>query len=140
MDSDDDDAIEDNAHHDGHIWLPRDILRRTNWLYRVDALRGYDVREMNVLWELSELCQNYATQLLVLMQVMKHCLVWKAQHFKIRHQEHIELMLLPITKMVELFWCEGYCYFLDYLDIAYYPIVNHLSSSTDNVGSRFPPI
>ena len=43
-------------------WYPRDILRRTNWLYRVDALCPHDIREMSVLWELTELFWYYATQ------------------------------------------------------------------------------
>ena len=33
-------------------WFPRDIIRRTNWLYRVDALCIHDIREMNVIAEL----------------------------------------------------------------------------------------
>ena len=31
-------------------WYPRDILRRTNWLYRVDGLRPLDRREAGMLW------------------------------------------------------------------------------------------
>ena len=31
-----------------------------------------------------------------------------------------------ILKMTELSWLEGYCYFLDFLRIAYYPITNHI--------------
>ena len=33
-----------------HNWQPRNILRRTNWLYRVDALRPHAIREMPILW------------------------------------------------------------------------------------------
>ena len=32
-------------------WRPQDVLRQTNWLYRVDALRNYDRHEMSVIWE-----------------------------------------------------------------------------------------
>ena len=39
--SDFDDAIDQ--------WYPRAVLRRTNWLDRVDALRPGDIREMGVL-------------------------------------------------------------------------------------------
>ena len=46
-------------------WYPRDILRRTNWLYRIDALRPHDRREMQVLWDLTWLFQEYATQFLL---------------------------------------------------------------------------
>ena len=44
---------------------PRDVSRRTNWLYRVDALRNYDRREMSVIWELTELCRGYNTQFII---------------------------------------------------------------------------
>ena len=46
-------------------WYPHDILRRTNWLYRMDSLRNHDVREMSLLWEITELFQDYATSFLV---------------------------------------------------------------------------
>jgi hypothetical protein len=41
-------------------WYPRALLRRTNWLYRVDALRPSDVRDMNVLLHSIQLCQSHA--------------------------------------------------------------------------------
>lgn len=30
-------------------WVPRNILRRTNWLYHVDVLRPHDRREIDIL-------------------------------------------------------------------------------------------
>ena len=36
-------------------WSPRNIISRTNWLYRVYALCNHDIREMNLLWEISSL-------------------------------------------------------------------------------------
>ena len=45
-------------------WYPRDSLRRTNWLYRVDALRPHDIREMEVLWDLCNAFRGYAVALL----------------------------------------------------------------------------
>ena len=52
---------------DNHLseWYPRDVLRRTNWLYRVDALRPHDIREMAILNELCELLECYATQFII---------------------------------------------------------------------------
>ena len=40
-------------------WYPRDLLRRTNWLHRVDALRIHDIREMRLLWEATSMIQDY---------------------------------------------------------------------------------
>ena len=42
-------------------WHPRSVLRRTNWLYRVDVLRPNDILYLNVLWETIELLRDYAT-------------------------------------------------------------------------------
>ena len=52
----------DNVEESVREWRPRDVLRRTNWLYRVDALRPRDIREMKTLKELVELYQTYAEQ------------------------------------------------------------------------------
>ena len=46
-------------------WYLRNILSRTNWLYRVDALRSHDVHEINILRELCQLFQGYAMQLII---------------------------------------------------------------------------
>ena len=43
-----------------------------------------------------------------------------------------------ILKMTELFWSEGYCYFLDFLRIAYYPITNRVTGRIN--GPRFHEI
>ena len=46
-------------------WRPRAVLNRTNWLYRVDALRPRDIREMSALVDSIYLCQTYAQQFAV---------------------------------------------------------------------------
>ena len=47
------------------LWLPRDILSRTNWLYRVDALCPHNRRELAYIWELVVIYRAYATQFLL---------------------------------------------------------------------------
>ena len=41
-------------------------------------------------------------------------------------------------KMTEVLWSEGYCYFLDFLYIAYYPIKNCVTGRVN--GPRFPKV
>ena len=53
-------------------WYPRDILRRTNWLHRVDALRNYDIRETGLLWEVASLCLEQCSQFIIWAHVVKH--------------------------------------------------------------------
>ena len=59
--TDDDDSEQSNEDLSQISWLPRDLLRRTNWLYRVDALRIHDMREMYQLWDICNLFERYAT-------------------------------------------------------------------------------
>ena len=115
-------------------WFPRAILRRTNWLYRVDGLRIHDIREMNTLWELTYLFRGYALQFLswgwTLMTVVNSDSCEKSVVF-------LRKLIDYVVKMVELLWCEGYCYFLDFLEIMYYPATNRISGR--NIGIRFQP-
>ena len=64
-DSDDEPPdIPDVNELDGFVrrWLPRNVMNRTNWLHRVDALRVHDIREMRVLWEVAEMCLEHCNQ------------------------------------------------------------------------------
>ena len=56
----DSDTSIENIEENLASWYPRDILCRTNWLYRVDDIRPHDIREMCIMWELAELFQGYA--------------------------------------------------------------------------------
>ena len=38
---------------------PRNIVCRTNWLYRIDALCNHGICEMNLIWQVANLCQFY---------------------------------------------------------------------------------
>ena len=61
-----DSSVNDIEHHLNN-WYPREVLRRTNWngLYRADALRPHDIREMDTLWELCELLKDYVTPFII---------------------------------------------------------------------------
>ena len=52
-------------------WLPRAALRRTNWLYLVDALRPLDFRQMNSLYDAIHMCQSYAKQFIIWANVLR---------------------------------------------------------------------
>ena len=114
-------------------WRPRDILRRTNWLYRVDALRNYDIREMSVLWKLTELYRDYATQFLIWAYAIRLILLSTVDEST---KERLEKTFKMIIQMTEIFWSEGYCYLLDFVSIAYYPVTNRFTSAHN--GPRFP--
>ena len=116
-------------------WFPRAILSRTNWLYRVDALRPHDIRELSILGELVILYRDYAMQFLI----WAHSLTVIARnsinsHFSNRLQNIIDIVL----SMTELLWSEGYCYLLDYTAIAFHPSSNRFTREAQ--GRRFPEV
>ena len=55
----------DNVEQSISQWRPRDVLRRTNWLYRVDVLRSRDAREMDTLKKFVDLYQRYVEKFIV---------------------------------------------------------------------------
>ena len=115
-------------------WHPRDILRRTNWLYRVDALRPRDVRDMNVLMDLVTLCQTHAQQFVIWGYSLRFAS--RRPNSNVRSSRYKKISLL-VLQMAQLFLSEGYCFFLEYLQIAYYPSSNRINRSS--LGNRFPP-
>ena len=53
-----------------------------------------------------------------------------------QYVKRLEGAVKLIVKMIEMFWSEGYCFFLDYLKVAYYPETNRITR--DVTGNRFP--
>ena len=47
------------------LWRPRAVLRRTNWMYRVDALRPLDIDHLHLLWDNVIILREYALQFLI---------------------------------------------------------------------------
>ena len=133
--SDDDNSEVFNNDYSQLSWVPRDILRRTNWLYRVDALRIHDLREMHNLWEICNLFEKYASMFVAWAYSIKAIMFTSTDNILISKLNNIFTIL---TKIIELFWSEGYCYFLDFLRIAYYPITNRFNCS--NSGPRFATV
>ena len=61
----------DDIESELNSWHPRDIIRRTNQLYRVDTLCNHDMREMQIIWEVAELFEGYATQFIIWAYAIK---------------------------------------------------------------------
>ena len=72
-DGNDSEDIDSNQSYEGSEddeWYPRDILSRTNWQYRTDALRVSDIRDMNVILELVDAFKEYAFHFLIWAHVV----------------------------------------------------------------------
>ena len=116
-------------------WLPRAALRRTNWLYRVDALRPRDYRDMSCVYDAINMCQSYAKQCIIwgnVLRFFRNRIMTEDMSCRIQKIEQI------VIQMAHLFYSEGYCHFIEYLQIAYYPSSNRIRSQL--IGDRFPPI
>ena len=74
----------------------------------MDALRIHDMREMHILWELSSLSKGYATQFILWVYSIKAFIQISMDSIVI---SKLETVLSVITKMIEMFWSEDYCYF-----------------------------
>ena len=135
MSDNDEESSIDDIDDELNNWYPRDVLRRTNWLYRVDALRPHDMREMDTLWELCELCKDYATQFIIWAYSLRSIISTSTDPI---FSEKIEKIVTTIMVMIQMFWSEGYCCFLDFLTIAYYPVTNRITGEVH--GHRFPDI
>ena len=116
-------------------WYPRDVLNRTNWLHRLDALRVHDRRELEILWELVELLHHYSTQFVLWAYSLLTILRNPSENLDAPKIRRILDMIVNITNLL---WSEGYCYFLDFMEIAYYPLTNRFNRR--NNGPRIPPI
>ena len=77
-------------------WFPRDTTRRTNWLYHIDALRNHDIREMNLLWEISSLFLEQCQQFVVWASVIKHIIVNATDSIYLRHLERVYSVIIEI--------------------------------------------
>ena len=53
------------------MWYSQSVLRRTNWLYTVDALRPNTIIYLNVSWEIMELLCDYATHFMLMGTVLQ---------------------------------------------------------------------
>ena len=90
------------------LWYLRTILRRTNWLHRIDALRPHDIREMNILWDLSEICHGYATQFVIWAYSIRSIISITNDN---DYKQKLESIVKLILKLIEMFWSDGYCFF-----------------------------
>ena len=109
-------------------WHPRAILRRTNWLHRIDALRVHDMREMDLLWEVARMCLEQCNIFVLWAYVVKTVIHSSMDNiFKTRLKRVLDL----IIEILQLLCSEGYCYYLDFMKIAYYPETNRPNNFPD---------
>ena len=105
-------------------WHPRAILRRTNWLYHVDALRPTDLTYLNSLQDVIIILREYATQFLTMAGIWVHL---KVHGRTVDIRERANTLFPVVIAMSQVFVSEGYCYLMDYFQVAYYPSTNRIS-------------
>ena len=118
-----------------HDWYPRHVLNRTNWLYRIDSLRPRDIGEMTLLFDMVIMLKAYTIQLLVLGSSVRSIMLDQPDG---PYRNNLERTFDIVIELTQLFVSEGYGYFLKYLQIAYYPSSNRITSRS--MGPRFPAI
>ena len=62
----------DYIERDVSSWSPRAVLRRTNWMYHVDAIHPLNVDHLHLPWDNVVLLREYALQFLIWGFVLSH--------------------------------------------------------------------
>ena len=93
------------------------------------------MRGMQVIWELTKIRERYTTQFIIWAYAIK---VFLQNTIDVAIVSKLESLLTLMIKLIEILWSEGYCYFLDFLRIAYYPVTNRFTRN--NQGPRFREI
>ena len=116
------------------LLLPRDVLSRTNWLYRVDALRVHDLREMEISYYLANFYLGYISRLLVMSTSI---LTYIRNPFMVSIRSQLHQVYDNVSAMLHLAYSEGLCSLLELISISYYPSSNR--STFSGLDNRFPP-
>ena len=125
----------DEIEHDVSYWRSPAVLCRTNWIYRIDALRPLDVDHLHLLWDNVVILRKYVLQFLVRGSVLSHLQVFGASD----NIKHCCSNLLPIVLHIsQACVSEGYCGMLDFMRIGCYPSQNRITRSVD--GPQFPAV
>ena len=90
---------------------------------------------MDTLKELVDLYQTYAEEFIVWGHGLKIICVRRPN---LAVSIRLERVIETIVQFSKYLLCEGYCFYLDYLQIAYYPASNRITRSLQ--GDRFPPV
>ena len=118
------------------LLLPRDVLSRTNWLYRVDALRVHDLREMEISYYLANFYLGYISRLLVMSTSI---LTYIRNPFMVSIRSQLYQVYDNVSAMLHLAYSEGLCSLLELISISYYPrqSIEHLFALHKNTFSLF---
>ena len=92
---------------------------------------------MNVIWEVAEMCLEHCNQFVLWAYVIQNVILDATD---IIYQTHLKTVLDLIIGVLQMLCSEGYCYFLDYMRIAYFPNTNrptqfpaHFNSNIDDL-------
>ena len=88
------------------MWFPQSILRQTNWLHWVDALRNHYIREMTMSWELSVLCLDYFNVHVALAAVMKTIM---STNITQEYNDTLDKTFSLLIELIQLMMSKGYC-------------------------------
>ena len=88
------------------------------------------MREIQVVWDVCSLCDRYTAQFIAWAYSIKAFIGLLTNSIVIGK---FKTVLRIITKTIEMFWSEGYCYFLDFLRIAYYPVTNRFTRENNEL-------
>ena len=139
MEDDDDDSVSRTDVSDdviiGALLHPSASLSRTSWLYRLDALRVHDQRQMQSLMELSKRCMMMLGQLLSMVASVSTLMFSLVD---VNQLVQAETLYDDLLFRIQDCFSVGYQALVEYTKIAYYPSSNRNCGRNNH--NRYPPI
>ena len=88
---------------------------------------------MRVLWEVAEMCLEHCNQFVLWSYVIQNVILNASDTI---YQQHLKKVLDLIIGMLQLLCSEGYCYYLDFMQVAYYPTSNCPNQFSPHINSK----
>ena len=117
------------------ILRPRVPLSRTNWLYRLDALRVHDKLEMQRLLQISANCISLLPHLFSMVSSLD---LFVLSPLDRDHIAKLEMLHDEVMNRIKECFRIGYSSLVQYVNIAFYPSSNRNNGRTNQ--HRYPPI
>jgi hypothetical protein len=113
-------------------WYPRQALRNTNWLHRTDALRVRDLRTLQMLQYQAQSFLDMATQWVVFLHGIYGFMNLMCRQGRQALFEQARGLFQITLVLCQVVYSEGYCFFLDFMELAHYPSSNRTPEESSN--------
>ena len=91
------------------------------------------IREMNILLELADIMLEHCNQFVLWAHIIQNFIQYATNNMLAQHLKGVFDIIIDI---LQLLCSEGYCYYLDYMKIAFYPSTNRPNRFTEHFNTN----